>query len=928
VRRFLLLCPLLLFVCAWQLPAQTRAPDLPANSRPFDFYNRGPYRSDLPRPSEFFGYETGDFLTTFALYESLLREYQKRSDRLRVFTIGKTPEHRSQYILAISSPSNLARLNEIKDQLGSLIDPRKLRAGPELDQLIQKLPIVVWLSYSIHGSESAAFEAGIQVLYQLVASNDPALRDALDHTLILINPCQNPDGHERFATWYNAHGAGRQEQYAYEHQEPWSITGRLNHNFFDLNRDLISLSQPESEAATRALLEWHPQVLADHHGQTKAYFFPPPALPINPNLPEKITIKWLETFGKSNASAFDKYAWPYFVRERFDLFYPGYWDSWSSLHGATGMTYETDGGGPLGYKWRREDGTLLTLREGIAKHVTASLATVLVAAANREARLRDYRDFFETTLRELKRKFYLVPGKDPQDATELVSLLMKQGIEVSRTNADLKLLKATNYFGDAPGEKTIPAGSFVVDTAQPYGRMATALLETETPEDSEFLKRQEALRKANEAKGSEEAKQDYEFYDVTAWSLPLAMGVEAYSSDEPIRADMKAVAAASKPNLAVGSAQQAPTDSSTTSRIEPGVAYVFEPSSIRAMRMAIYLLQQGYRLDTSNEAFRAEGKEMPRGTFILWAERNPSNLQEILTDLSEKYEVTVQSIHSSFSDSNHRGIASEASFSLKAPKIAILADEPVEQTSYGLFLFLLEQKCGLDVVPVSLENLTPDVLGQINVLILPDGQASRYKKVFEETQLGDLREWVSHGGVLVCIGGASEFAADPDTKLTPSRTVGSEDRPDSSTDKPPAETRQKSDHSAPQKKESSNPKPIDVPGSIVKAKVNRNHFLTIGYDSDTLPLLIQGDIFLKPSETGANVLTFEGDKLRISGFFWEGNTEQLLRGSAALIDEPVDAGNVILFNFEPGFRMIWSSTVRLLLNAIVYGPSQTPKSDD
>jgi Zinc carboxypeptidase len=928
VRRSLLLCPLLLFVCAWQLRAQTRAPDLPANSRPFDFYNRGPYRSDLPRPSEFFGYETGDFLTTFALYESLVREYQKHSDRLRVFTIGKTPEHRSQYILAISSPSNLAHLNEIKDQLGSLIDPRKLRAGPEVDQLIQKLPIVVWLSYSIHGSESAAFEAGIQVLYQLVASNDPALRDALDHALILINPCQNPDGHERFATWYNAHGAGRQEQYAYEHQEPWSITGRLNHNFFDLNRDLISLSQPESEAATRALLEWHPQVLADHHGQTKAYFFPPPALPINPNLPEEITIKWLETFGKSNASAFDKYAWPYFVRERFDLFYPGYWDSWSSLHGATGMTYETDGGGPLGYRWRREDGTLLTLRDGIAKHVTASLATVLVAAANREARLRDYRDFFETTLRELKRKFYLVPGKDPQDAAELVSLLMKQGVEVSRTNADIKLLKATNYFGDAPGEKTIPAGSFVVDTAQPYGRMATALLETETPEDSEFLKRQEALRKANEAKGSEEAKQDYEFYDVTAWSLPLAMGVEAYSSDEPIRADIRAVPAASKPNLAVGSAQQAPTDSSTTNRIEPGVAYAFEPSSIRAMRMAIYLLQQGYRLDTSNEAFRAEGKEMSRGTFILWAERNPSNLQEILTDLSEKYEVTVQSIHSSFSDSNHRGIASEADFSLKAPKIAILADEPVEQTSYGLFLFLLEQKCGLEVVPVSLGNLTPDVLGQINVLILPDGQAPRYKKAFEETQLGDLREWVSHGGVLVCIGGASEFAADPDTKLTPSRTVGSEERSDSSTDKPPPETRQKSDHSASQKKESSNPKPIDVPGSIVKAKVNRNHFLTIGYDSDILPLLIQGDIFLKPSETGANVLTFEGDKLRISGFFWEGNTEQLLRGSSALIDEPVDAGNVILFNFEPGFRMIWSSTVRLLLNAIVYGPSQTPKPDD
>jgi hypothetical protein len=927
VRRSFLLLSFLLFVRAWQLEAQIHVPDLPADSHPFDFYDRGPYLPDLPSPSDFLGYEPGDFLTTFALYESLLREYQKHSDRLRVFPIGKTPEHRTQYLLAISSPGNLAHLNEIKDQLGALIDPRKLKAGPDLDQSIQKLPIVVWLSYSIHGSESAAFEAGIQVLYQLLASNDPAVREALDHTLILINPCQNPDGHERFTTWYNAHGAGRPEQYAYEHQEPWSISGRLNHNFFDLNRDLISLSQSESQAATKALLEWHPQVLADHHGQTKEYFFPPPAPPVNPNLPEKTTLKWLETFGKSNAAAFDKYAWPYFVREMFDLFYPGYWDSWSSLHGATGMTYETDGGGPLGYRWRRDDGTLLTLRDGIAKHVTASLATVLTAAANREPRIRDYRDFFETTLKELKRKFYLVPGRDPHDAAELVSLLTRQGIEVSQTRADTKLFKASDYFGNPPSEKMIPTGSFLVDTAQPYGRMAAALLDTETREDADFLKRQEALRKTNESKGTEEAKQDYEFYDVTAWSLPLAMGVEAYYTDEPVRTDVTEIPISS----ANGFADTVKHDSAkrpAAGGAEPAVAYAFESSSVRAMRMAIRLLRQGYRLETSNETFRAGDKDMARGSFILWEERNPGNLREVLTNLSQECGVRVQSIHSSLPDTNRRGIASEEDFPLKAPEVAVLAGEPVEQTSYGLLLFLLEQKYGLEVVPVSIEKLTRDVLDQINVLLLPDGEASRYKKAFDENQLGDLREWISQGGVLICLGGASEFAADPDTKLSPTRIVGSDEKSDASTDKTPADTRQKQDRPPSPKKESTGHKPIGLPGSIVNAKVNRDHFLTTGYDSDTLPLFVQGDVFFKPSTTGANILTFDGDKFKISGFFWEGNTEQLLRGSAALIDEPIDAGHVILFNFEPGFRMIWTSTIKLLLNAIVYGPSQPQKSDD
>ena len=928
MRRSFFLSLILTRAFIFQLQAQPHTPDLPASYRSFDFYKRGPYRPDLPRPSDFLGYETGDFLTTFALYESLLREYQQHSDRLRVFKIGQTPEHRPLYLLAISSPSNLAHLDVIKEQLGRLADPRKLKAGPELDQLIEKMPIVVWLSYSIHGSESAAFEAGIQVLYQLLASNDSALSEALDHTLVLINPCQNPDGHERFATWYNAHGIGRPEHYAYEHQEPWSISGRLNHNFFDLNRDLVSLSQPESQAATKAFLQWHPQILADHHGQTKEYFFPPPALPINPNLPEKTTIKWLDIFGKANAEAFDRYAWPYFVRERFDLFYPGYWDSWSSLHGATGMTYETDGGGPLGYHRYRDDGTVLTLRVAIAKHFTADLATVQVAAANREARLRDYRNFFETTLSDLGRKYFLVPGKDPRAAADLVSLLLKQGIEVSQTNTEIKLLQGRDYFGSDAGEKTMPAGSFLVDTAQPYGRMARALLEIETTQDLEFLKRQDELRKQNEAKGTEEAKRGYEFYDVTAWSLPLAMGVEAYFTDEPIRTGLTSLVSATYPSITLRTEKGNKEVSFAASQLESGVAYAFEPASVAAMRMVVSLLQQGYRIDTSSEEFRAAGKIFPRGSFILRDERNPANLRHILSDLSEKYGVAVQSIHSAFPDNGQHGIGSEGVYSLKTPRVAILADEPVAQTSYGLVRFLLEHEGGVNAVPVSLQSLTTDVLDQVNVLILPDGQASHYKKAFADGQLDELRDWVSRGGILVCIGGASEFAADPDTKLTSSRIIGSQDKPDNPPDKAPPEVRQKPAQQSSAKTETANRKPIEVPGAIVRARVNRHHFLTIGYDFDTLPLFVQGDAFFKPSETGANVLTFEGEKLKLSGFLWEGDTEELLRGTSALIDEPIEAGNVILFNAEPGFRMIWTSTIRLLLNAIVYGPSQPQESDD
>src|SRR6516164_9827784 len=921
---------ILLWIFASRAFAQANPVDLPANSYAFDFYEHGPYRSEVVRPSNFFGYEPGEFLTTFALYESLLREYGDRSDRLRIFQLGKTPEHRTIYLLAISSPANLAHLDQIKGQLAKLADPRKPDGG-DLEDLVRTTPIVVWLSYSIHGNESAAFEAGIQALYQLLASDDQAITNALDRAIVLINPCQNPDGHERFAAWYNAHGLGRPEHYAYEHEEPWSIDGRLNHNFFDLNRDLISISQPESQIATRAFLEWHPQVLADHHGQAKEYFFPPPALPINPNLPSETTTKWVEIFGQANAAAFDQYGWPYFVREMFDLFYPGYWDTWSSLHGATGMTYETDGGGVLGYRWYRDDGTIVTLRDGIAKHFTADLSTVFTAAANRESRLRDYRSFFESSIKGSQRRFYLIPNTNPPATAELCALLQRQGIEIARTNREMSIKKGTDRYGRDFSNKTIPARSYVIDSAQPYGRMATTLLELETAENPEFLTRQEKHRRANEKKGTEETKEDFEFYDVTSWSLPLAMGVETYSTDEPVQADIvepvehRQIASSASPGVGKNEPAQA--------GLPDGVAYVFEANSPQSMRLAVYLVQSGYRVDTSNDRFRASDQNFPRGSFILLKERNPADLSQVLGQLAVQYGVTVRSVSSALSDDDDSGIGSEKIFSLKIPKAAVLAGEPGNQTSYGLLRFLLKQEYGIDLVPVPLSNLTTDVLRNFNVLILPNGEVSEYKKELDEQQLGDLRGWVSEGGVLICIGGASEFAANAETKLTSSRTLGTvekaadEDKSGGSSDKSTEETAKKQKDSG-AKKEVADRKPLEVPGAIVRARVNHDHFLTIGYQDDDLPLLVQGNAFFERSNTGANVLTFDGAELKISGFFWEGNTEELLRGTSALIDEPIDKGRVILFDCEPGFRMIWTSSIRLLLNAIVYGPSQPIKEDE
>ncbi|MDT7605439.1 MAG: hypothetical protein QOF61_3436, partial [Acidobacteriota bacterium] len=348
----------------------------------FDFYARGPYRESVPRPQAVTHFDVGAFHTNYATMERWLdRVAQAASDRVRVTDIGETNEHRMMHVVVLTAPENLRRIDEIKGNIKKLSDPRGLSAD-EAKRITDATPIVVWLAYTIHGNESASFEAMMQVVYQLAASDEPTTLDILKNTVVLVVPGENPDGHERFVTWYNSVAMGDANPLASEHREPWSVYGRLNHYRFDLNRDNLVATQVENRNLQRAYLDWNPQVSVDHHGQPSQFFFPPAALPVNPNLPPAQTARWLAEFGRANSAQFDQRNWDYYVRDVYDLFYPGYWDSWPALNGATGMTYETDGGGTKGYNWRRDDDTVVTLRSGIAKHFVASLTTLETAARN------------------------------------------------------------------------------------------------------------------------------------------------------------------------------------------------------------------------------------------------------------------------------------------------------------------------------------------------------------------------------------------------------------------------------------------------------------------------------------------------------------------------------------------------------------------
>ncbi|MFZ2492274.1 MAG: M14 family zinc carboxypeptidase, partial [Thermoanaerobaculia bacterium] len=330
-----------------------------------------------PSPPEVLGYDLGTHFTSHQRVLDYFAALAKSSDLVKLEKIGESYERRPLMIATITSPANHARIEEIRRNTKAL-------ASGEIDatraaELAKATPAVVWLGFGVHGNESSSTEAAMLVASTLV--RDEAARKLLDDLVVIVDPLANPDGRERYTEWYRR-TRGEQpssDPDAFEHFEPWP-GGRFNHYLIDMNRDWAWASQRETAARVAAYLAWNPQVFVDFHEMwhESSYFFPPGAKPINANLPKDVE-RWMEVFGRANAEAFSSQGWPFFVADRFDLFYPGYGDSWPSLHGAIGMTYEMAGGGRAGLAVEKADETVLTLGDRVTRHFAAAMATVRTA---------------------------------------------------------------------------------------------------------------------------------------------------------------------------------------------------------------------------------------------------------------------------------------------------------------------------------------------------------------------------------------------------------------------------------------------------------------------------------------------------------------------------------------------------------------------
>ncbi|MDZ7300755.1 MAG: M14 family zinc carboxypeptidase [candidate division KSB1 bacterium] len=875
----------------------------------FQYFPDGIYRQNVPAPESVLGYEIGAYFTDHEqMLDYMSRLGESAADRVRVFEIGQSLERRKMILVVISAPENIARLEEIRSQVAKLKDPRRTSAT-EAQEIARRIPAIGWMNYANDGNESAAFEAAMQVAYQLAAGEDTLTKAILQNTVTVINPAHNPESHQRYVAWMKASIVGPQgnpDPNAQEHRGDWRMNTNYNHYQIDLNRDAHAITQPETEIVVRELHRWNPQVFADHHGETNEFFFAPYALPVNMNLPAAIK-DWAELFGKNNAEAFNRYRWTYYAREIFDLHYPGYWDSYPALNGAIGMTYETDGGGSKGLSFRRDDQSILTQREAIHHHFIASLTTLKTLADNREKMLQYFYDFRASGMAAAKKEtpqaVAIRPGKDPGREAEFIALMMKHQIEVYRAESEFTA-EAADYLSKKFHSQRFEKGVYLIPFDQPQKRLIRALLDPDSPMEPEFMKRAAEKYEYNRTLGDKAPKEGYGFYDITAWSLPLTYGLEAYT----LRLS---------PAVKTTRLETAPAFFRGLKGGEAHYAYAFTYETNNNAKLLAALLRENFHLAISTQPFETEAAKFPRGSIIARVERNPSKLTQRISHLADSLGAEVYPIRTAWTP---QGIflGSDHLVNLKSPKVLVITEEPSSQTSYGALWYLLEKRYGVPFTPIRLAYFSNVNLYEYEVLVFPDGSANGYKRMLEKADVENIKNWMKQGGVFVGIRGGAVFATLKDVDFTTSERLSeaiteTEEEYEEAVKKPAEEEKK-----AP-KMEKEKIKVDYTPGAIYLVTLDTRHYLSLGYP-ERVPVLVRSDFILKPSQEGANVGWFAKENPRLSGFAWE-NTDKLYPGNAYLIDEPVGRGHAILFADDPNFRLFWPSLDRLLLNAILLAPS-------
>ncbi|KPP95416.1 M14 family metallopeptidase [Erythrobacter sp. HL-111] len=844
----------------------------------------GEFDPAVPTLNDTVGHAPGERITSpdeaMAYLEALA---EAAPDRIRLVEYARSWEGRPLVYAVLTAPSNMARLDAIRADLATIAAGRPGNGAA--------IP-VTWLAYSVHGNEVSSTDAALMTAYHLLAAeDDPRAQAILSETVLVIDPLQNPDGRARFVNRFRASrgiepAADRQ---AAEHDEPWP-SGRVNHYMFDLNRDWFTLSQPETRGKVAAIREWNPVVVVDLHemGGDETYFFSPAAEPVNPNI-TAAQQRAYDIIGRNNARHFDAMGEPFFTREVYDLFYPGYGDTWNTHQGAIGSTYEQ--GSARGLVFERRDGTELTYADGVRNHFVASLSTAEAVAENADRFLADFARYRAANAEGAAgRGAYVIDlGERRWNAEALGRRLAAQGITVLRREGP----------ASACG-RTYRAGYLAVPQAQPAARLAKSLLDRDTPLPESFLAQQERRR-----------AQDlpHELYDVTAWSVGLMSGVDVAlcgaAAGDPLAPDAPIAP------LAEGSGRFA-------------VAVPWTDSG--QARLVTLALRAGLEARVTDEAFTKDGREYPRGTVVFPALANDPAKMERLSELAREVGAHTVALESSWVEEGPN-LGSESFARLTLPRVAMAWDEGISQLSAGAMRYVLERRLGLPVVPIRTDRFAGADLADYDVLIVPDGDpAGRLGR----RGLATIRSFVTRGGVLVAVGDSLAAFSEGDRPLLALEREAALGR-----DPDAAQADGEDEGGLVEGREIASEEdyreairdqlalPDTLPGALVNTVPDPEHFLSAGHDEGAV-VLASGSLIYTPLDrgTGTNVLHYApADSLVASGYVWEENRRQLAFKPYLVAQETGD-GLAIGFAQDPSTRAYLDGLDLLIANAVLVAPSR------
>ncbi len=810
--------------------------------------------AQVSSPASFLGYELGTHFTPhYKIVDYFKAAAQASPAVMKLEQYGITTGGRPLLMAVISSPENMSNLEAIR--LNNLRLTGLENGKPDLTSP----KAIVWLSYNVHGNEPSSSEAAMMTLYELLNPSKTNAKDWLKNTVVIMDPCINPDGRDRYVAWFNgvAGAIPNPDPQSREHDEPWP-GGRVNFYNYDLNRDWAWQTQIETQQRMAAYQKWMPQIHCDYHEQgfNTPYYFAPAAEPFH-----EVITPWQREFqniiGRNHAGYFDANGWLYFTKERFDLFYPSYGDTWPLYNGSIGMTYEQGGGPRGGLAVLTDDGDTLTLHDRVLHHYTTGISTIQAASANAEKLVKNFKAYFDDAIRNGvgDYKTFVIPYSSNQPRLSGIKLLLDRNM-VRYQYASGGTASGFNYVTGKTENFTLQKGDLIISTAQPKGALVKVLFEPSS--------------KLN----------DSATYDITAWSIPYAYGLHAYGVKEKIPA-----------SSAITDVDSLPAYNAKA------YGYAIRWNSIESAQLLAELLQKKLKFRVAAKPFESGKEKFAPGTLLLLrgANNNITGFENIIAGVAKKYNLNPLPLSTGFMDKGS-DFGSPDVQGLKPPKVACLTGPGVYPNAAGEVWFTFEQELHYPLTMINAEDAGSTNLNKFDVLILPSG--SYQNLLIKESAI---RQYVQQGGTLIALENAVSAIANNDWGLKAKKAPEDSGKPNVY-----ANLRKYANAERDGLAESN-------PGSIFKMELDNTHPLAFGYPNYYFTLKQDNNVY-EFLENGWNI-GFIKKGSQVAGFTGV-KAKQKLQDGVLIGQFPLGRGSVIFFADDPLFRSFWQNGKLLFTNAV------------